>query len=214
MQRIAFSEKAIQFIIEQYTQNKMNTKQLGEYFHCSRSTIERRLKENNITLKAKFPYEDLTGQTFGKLIVIEENKERYTKDLLITHKPHRYWWCKCNCGNPNLIQVESSHLKNGHTISCGCVKSKGEDRIVQLLIENNISFKKEYTFSDLKGINNGIPRYDFAIFNDKNELQYLIEYHGNQHYTYNGGWNTLEEFNNRQENDKIKKEYAEKIIFL
>ena len=210
MKKIEFTDNELNFIIEQYTNNIMTTQQLGNLFHCSRSTIERRLKESGLQLKAKFKYEDLTGKIFGKLTVINENKERYVQDLLKTKKPHRYWWCQCSCGNPELIQVESSHLKNGHTTSCGCIKSLAEEKIIQLLNQANIPFKKEYTFTELVGINKGILRYDFAIFDKKNKqkLLYLIEYHGKQHYIQNGGWNTEQEFKNRQANDKIKEQYA------
>lgn len=186
----------------------MSSVALGKYFNCSNSTIIRRLKKYGVEIKPFFPYEDLTGKKFGHLTVISENKERYQKDLIRNNKPHRYWWCMCDCGNPEPIQVESSHLKNGHTISCGCIKSSAEQKITEILSLNNINFKSEYSFNDLKGINNGILRYDFAIFNKDNELLYLIEYHGRQHFFQNGGWNDKEEFRDRQNNDRIKKEYA------
>lgn len=31
------------------------------------------------------------------------------------------WECKCKCGNPEHIIVSASHLKDGHTQSCGCL---------------------------------------------------------------------------------------------
>ena len=34
---------------------------------------------------------------------------------------HVKWFCKCNCGNSNLISVSSRHLRDGHTKSCGCL---------------------------------------------------------------------------------------------
>lgn len=59
---------------------------------------------------------DLTGKTFGRLKVL------YRGDDYITpkgqHKPT--WWCECSCGNPNLINVTGTHLRSGHTTSCGC----------------------------------------------------------------------------------------------
>ena len=63
----------------------------------------------------------------------------------------------------------------GDTNSCGCIRSKGEMQIRQLLQENNIDFKQEFSFEDLKDI---LPlRFDFAIF--KNELLVgLIEFQG------------------------------------
>lgn len=208
MKRIVFSKEDIDFIIEQYQSHKMTAQELGDYFHCSRDTIARRLKENNIVLKQVYKHEDLTNKKFGLLTVIKENKERYETDKKRTNKPHRYWYCKCDCGNSELIQVESSHLKNGHTISCGCIKSLGEQKITKILMENDIPFKSEYSFKDLRGVNGGILRYDFAILNDNGELAYLVEYHGEQHYRQNGGWNNEKEFQNRQANDKLKEEYA------
>lgn len=209
MKRIDFTNEDLSFIINNYKNNTMTILELAKKFNCSSSTIERRLKENNIILKPRFKYEDLTNKVFGQLTVIKENKERYEQDLKTTNKPHHYWWCKCSCGNSELIQVESSHLKNGHTQSCGCIKSKAEKIITNILQTNNINFKSEYSFKDLKGINNGILRFDFAIFdNDFKKLKYLIEYNGKQHYIQNGGWNDKEEYENRIKNDNIKIEYC------
>lgn len=55
---------------------------------------------------------DLTGQKFGRLIVIE-------RDLSVTDKKGTYWRCKCECGNEKIIMGHS--LKNGSTQSCGCL---------------------------------------------------------------------------------------------
>ena len=156
MRKIVFTDEQINFMIQKYQNKEMNMIQLGQYFHCSVDTIRRRLKNAHVKIKQSFSYENLTGKKFQHLTVISENKQRYQQDRLKTNKPHRYWWCKCDCGNSQLIQVESSHLKNGHTTSCGCIKSLGEQKIAQLLITNNISFKSQYAFNDLKGIGGGI----------------------------------------------------------
>ncbi|MCB7318609.1 hypothetical protein [Lacrimispora sp. 210928-DFI.3.58] len=55
--------------------------------------------------------QDLTGQSFGRLTVVEEEKRAGN---------HRYWRCRCTCGNETV--VEESHLKSGHTKSCGCYR--------------------------------------------------------------------------------------------
>lgn len=58
---------------------------------------------------------DLTGQTFGKLTVI---------DCAGKIDGRRYFWnCKCECGNIKAILGTS--LRNGNTKSCGCNRSKG-----------------------------------------------------------------------------------------
>jgi hypothetical protein len=66
--------------------------------------------------------ENLIGQKFNSLTVIERNDT----DLRRVNSKHKkiYWWCKCDCGNENLISVQTAHLKNGSTKSCGCLHLK------------------------------------------------------------------------------------------
>lgn len=56
--------------------------------------------------------QDLTGQRFGRLIVLELDKEK-------TRYGSTYWKCKCDCGN--IKSVNASLLKSGQTQSCGCL---------------------------------------------------------------------------------------------
>ena len=79
--------------------------------------------------------------------------------------------------------------------------SIGENKIKQILIDNNIKFKSEYVFSDLPN-----RRYDFALLNKNNEVIQLIEFDGEQHYIEAPFFNkTLKE---QQEIDKEKTEFA------
>lgn len=59
---------------------------------------------------------DLTGQRFGRLIVLELGKK--------TKRPNGttviYWKCQCDCGN--IIEVRSQSLISGNTKSCSCYK--------------------------------------------------------------------------------------------
>lgn len=57
---------------------------------------------------------DLTGQKFGKLIVIRESE--------IKKNNKRSWICRCECGTEKVITT--SNLRNGNTKSCGCLKRK------------------------------------------------------------------------------------------
>ena len=54
---------------------------------------------------------ELTGQKFGKLTVIES--------VGLNKHDKVCWSCKCECGK--LTTVPTSHLRNGHTTSCGCL---------------------------------------------------------------------------------------------
>ena len=53
---------------------------------------------------------DLTGQRFGRLVVIKLLTPKGTK--------HHKWLCKCDCGNECAVLGNS--LVGGHTKSCGC----------------------------------------------------------------------------------------------
>ena len=133
--------------------------------------------------------ENLIGQRFGKLTVIQEAlKQGYTR-----------WRCLCDCGN--IKDIQANHLKEGTIINCGCerINSHGELMIKQLLIANNIDFKQEFTPQDLefKG------RFDFAILGPDKEVIYFIEYDGKQHFaSYKGCYNHNIEY------DKIKNDYC------
>ena len=56
--------------------------------------------------------EDLTGKTFGRLTAIQP--------VVKAGNRKRFWLCSCTCGGQAV--VEESHLKSGHTKSCGCYR--------------------------------------------------------------------------------------------
>ncbi len=196
--RIDWTEDKIQFIIEKYTNKEMNTYELAEYFGCSNDTISRRLKEQNIK-PHKF-YEDLTGKRFGKLLVL--NKSNKSGRRL-------YWDCQCDCGK--TITIKGDHLRQNRQFSCGCLNSKGEYIISELLRQNNIMFITQYRFDDFVSDTNNIPyRFDFGIIQN-NKLSYLIEFDGEQHYyanTAKSSWNSPENFEKTLERDCKKNNYC------
>lgn len=144
-------------------------------------------------------FKDLTGQRFGKLIVLSrEENNRYN---------HICWKCQCDCGG--IIIVDSANLRNGNTTSCGCIKSKGESIINAWLQNNKINFIAQYSFDDFYLDSNRRPFFDFAIFDNNDHLQFIIEYNGSQHYFYtNQGWDNEENFKRTQHRDKQKEEYC------
>lgn len=69
----------------------------------------RRAAESNIARTGG----SILGQKFGRLLVLEE--------YLLPQKNgknQRFCKCKCDCGR--IIETTASHLKSGHTQSCGC----------------------------------------------------------------------------------------------
>lgn len=61
---------------------------------------------------------DLVGKRFGYLTVLEEIP--FNAELKTTKRV--YWRCLCDCGN--IIAVNTSGLKSGETLSCGCYNKK------------------------------------------------------------------------------------------
>lgn len=145
---------------------------------------------------------DETGNKYGFLEVIRQatTEEKPRNDRFGT-----YWVCKCNnCGRTNIV-IFGDYLRNGDTISCGCVNSKNESKIAKLLTNKNISFKTQIYFQDLYSNNIKNKLYfDFAIYNN-NKLLYLIEYDGIQHFEKGHFNNTFEQ---THKNDLLKNNYC------
>lgn len=53
---------------------------------------------------------DLTGQRFGRLVVVERGENKGNQP---------YWKCLCDCGN--IKYISGASLKQGVTRSCGCL---------------------------------------------------------------------------------------------
>lgn len=121
-------------------------------------------RENN----GKFINE--VGNRYGKLVVLKKEEE------LSILKHRAYWVCRCDCGNITI--VSSKCLRNGHTLSCGCIsRSIGEENIEKILKINNINFLSEYPVK----IDNKYYRFDFAILKN-GKVQRFVEFDGIQHY--------------------------------
>jgi hypothetical protein len=57
---------------------------------------------------------DLTGQKFGRLVVVEGAGVGANGDAL--------WRCNCNCGNSTIARA--GNLRSKTTLSCGCLKKE------------------------------------------------------------------------------------------
>ena len=147
---------------------------------------------------------DLTGQRFGKLIVLGENGFIVSA----SGKRKRLWECKCDCGN--ICSIQHQYLTSGDTKSCGCTNSIGNMTINKLLNLSGHKYESEYWFKDF--ICNTRPyQFDFALLNDNNQLLGLIEYQGDIHFTYReDSWNNKKSFDERIKRDKEKFNYCQK----
>ena len=145
--------------------------------------------------------QDLTGQRFGKLVATNPTGEK-------TRYGSKIWECHCDCGCTTY--VSAANLKGGSTNSCGCITSKGNFKVTQLLTQNNILFEKEYSFEDLMNTDTNYKLFfDFAVLDEHNRLSYLIEYDGEQHFlTRPQGYFSEKSIEKIHFSDKKKNEYC------
>lgn len=86
--------------------------------------------------------------------------------------------------------------------------SRGEIKIQEILDNAGLNYQMEYSFPDLTSRSGRELRFDFAIFDDDNELLFLIEYQGIQHYKAKSIFGGVEGLRNQQFNDMQKREYC------
>lgn len=113
---------------------------------------------------------------------------------------------KCKCGV--VFSRRFNNFKDSESYYCNhCSKnmSKGEYKIEEYLIKNNITYRKQYRFTDCKFHRR--LSFDFAIFKD-DKLVYLIEYDGRQHYEIIRAFGGLDGFIDGKIRDTIKNEYC------
>ena len=113
---------------------------------------------------------NLVGQTFGKLKVIEQ-----AEDYVWGEKHFAQWLCECSCSEHNKIIVRADSLRNGRTTSCGCVHK-------EMLIEKNKDGRKKNKYSDILTDKHGDYNIGFAsntgneFYVDASDLQLINNY--------------------------------------
>lgn len=81
---------------------------------------------------------EMKGKKFGKLTVIEYAGQKSRRRTM--------WKCICDCGN--IVVVDGTHLRDGHTKSCGCLSI---ERISKLNYKNGLANTKlQYTYNNMK----------------------------------------------------------------
>ena len=66
---------------------------------------------------------NLTNMRFGELLVLERDFEVQKEKK----SPKPYWKCRCNCGN--TFSVLGKSLREGKTVSCGCLAKERAKKI-------------------------------------------------------------------------------------
>ena len=86
--------------------------------------------------------------------------------------------------------------------------SRGEIKIEEILSAAGLPFKEEYSFPDLVAESGRPLRFDFAVFNDDGDLEFLIEYQGEQHYIAKPKFGGARGLYQQKHNDLQKRKYC------
>ena len=148
---------------------------------------------------------DITGQRFGLLTVLGVAPRPKTT----TVSRVSYWYCQCKCGNQTVVRRNS--LTTGNTKSCGsCLReSFGEYQINEILKKANCNYSREYTPDNFILTTGGRPRFDFAIFDNQDNLIRLIEFDGEQHFINRTHFGRNNAYEITKQRDEEKNEWAE-----
>ena len=106
----------------------------------------------------------MKGKKFGKLTVIEYAGQKSRRRTM--------WKCICDCGN--IVVVDGTHLRDGHTKSCGCLSI---EHISKLNYKNGLANTKlQYTYNNMNLVRNRVemPGLDESIITPGEKLREAI----------------------------------------
>lgn len=88
--------------------------------------------------------------------------------------------------------------------------SRGEIKIAEILDAAGLVYQEEYSFPGLISATGRELRFDFAVFDDNGNLDFLIEFQGIQHYQPKSKFGGYAGLKKQQYNDMLKREYCKK----
>lgn len=95
------------------------------------------------------PKEDLTNRKFGRLFVLQQAEDYVSPK----GKRYRRWLCECDCQDHNKCIILEHHLKNGHTISCGCFnKERVAEAMANRVYEHEQKKQNQYELRNGYGV--------------------------------------------------------------
>lgn len=86
--------------------------------------------------------------------------------------------------------------------------SRGEIKIHEILDAANLKYKMEYSFPNLNSPNGKPLRFDFVVFDDDDQIDFIIEYQGRQHYEASSKFGGKRGLYQQQYNDNAKRRFC------
>ena len=144
----------------------------------------------------------------SRRLSFEQVKEVFAKhDMILLDQEYKNsnTPMKYICKHHEEFGVQYMALSNAYKQHCPyCNINKGEDKISNYLLNNNIQFVSHKSYDDLRGVGGGRLSYDFYLPN----FNLLIEYQGEQHEHPVEAFGGEDQFKIQQEHDLRKREYA------
>ena len=91
--------------------------------------------------------------------------------------------------------------------------SRGEIKIQEILQEAGLRFTMEQSFEGLNSTNGRALRFDFCVFDDDGNIDFLIEYQVKQHYEPSSKFGGKKGFYQQQYNDNKKRRFCQQNDF-
>ena len=88
--------------------------------------------------------------------------------------------------------------------------SYGQIKIEDILTQAGLNFEPEYSFKDLVSSSGHPLRFDFAVFDDDGDIDFLIQYQGIQHYKPKPKFGGMTGLKKQQFFDMKKRQYCAK----
>ena len=86
--------------------------------------------------------------------------------------------------------------------------SRGEIKICDILDLAGLNYQEEFSFVDLLSSSGRPLRFDFCIFDDDGDIDFLIEYQGIQHYEPKSKFGGAQGLYRQKYNDNKKRAYC------
>jgi hypothetical protein len=86
--------------------------------------------------------------------------------------------------------------------------SRGEIKIEEILTDAGLPFQMEYSFPDLVSSSGRPLRFDFCVFDDEENIDFLIEFQGEQHYEPKSKFGGKKGLYKQRYNDNKKRSYC------
>jgi hypothetical protein len=88
------------------------------------------MSETNYRKRGTRDFVDLSGQRFGRWLVIKRVEDNHWKQIM--------YLCKCDCGWQGKVQARS--LRRGDSKSCGCLRAEANRKRAKKLVQEGMLF--------------------------------------------------------------------------